>query len=539
MIKLKVLICSAWPYCHSVPHLGNLIGSLLSGDVFSRYYKIKGHDCLYVSGTDAHGTRTEYESIKQGVSPRDIFQENHKKILDILKGFEIEFDTYTSTESSIHKDFVTQLYKKIDKNGFIFKKTEKRAYCKSCKIFLADRFIEGTCPKCKTKGAKGNQCDACGQLLEAEELIKPICSLCSKSKIEFKETTHWFLDLVKLKPELEKYVNSHKEWKGNVKQFTLNFLKNIRPRAVTRDLKWGIEAPFEGAEGKVIYVWAEAALGYVSATIEHTKDWKDYWFGNVKHIYTIAKDNVPFHTIFFPAQLITSKEGYHLPDQIAATEYLNWVEGKKFSKSRNIGIFCDDALKLLSATYWRFYLLYNRPETRDTNFSWIDFEKAINQTLISEYLNFVNRVTTLAYKEFNGKVEKVSLSKEDKKLLDQIKIIDKNISKIIEAGQLAPAVKEILSLCKLGNTYFQKREPWKTKDKAVLYTCLQLIKAISIFFYPFIPSVSKTVWSLIGIGKQEWSGIYEEFKSGTILQKPQIILERVDVNKLKKFKSTK
>jgi methionyl-tRNA synthetase len=287
----------------------------LSGDVFSRYYKLRGEDVLYVSGTDAHGTRLEFEAEKLGTTPEKLVKKNHAKIVKIIKDFEIEFDNYSITTSEKHKEFVKDIYTKIEKNGFITTKTEKRAFCKSCEKFLADSFIIGKCPKCEYAAAKGNQCDQCSELLEPEELQDPNCAFCKKKDIVFKETKHWYLDLKKLEPELKKYVNKHKDWPNNVRKFTENFLKKgLIPRAITRDIKWGIPAPFEGAEWKVIYVWAEAALGYVSATKELGDKWKDFWFGDkVKQIYTIGKDNIPFHTIFFPAQLIGSKEGYHLP----------------------------------------------------------------------------------------------------------------------------------------------------------------------------------------------------------------------------------
>lgn len=545
MIKIKVLVCSAWPYAYNVPHLGNVIGCLLSGDVFARYYRLKGYDTLYVSGTDMHGAKAEFEAKKAGVSPEELLGKKHVALKQLIKDFEIEFDNYTSTESETHKQFVREIYEQMDKNKFIKNAVEKRAFCKNCSLFLADDFIEGNCPKCGFERARGNQCDKCSELLEPEQLKKPHCTLCQKEEIIFKETKHWYIDLEKLQPKIENYVDTHPEWAGNVKNFTENLLKQgLKPRAVTRDLKWGIPAPFEGAEEKVIYVWAEAALGYVSSTIEYFKGkenssgWKDYWFGeNIRQVYALAKDNIPFHTIIFPGQLIASEQNYHLPDQIAATEYLNWEGGQKFSKSRNVGIFMDDALKLLPATYWRFYLLYDRPETKDTNFSWAELEKTSNMILIGSFGNFINRTFKFLEKYYGLKVPNAELDNDDKILLDRIRITGDVVSSIIESGKLKDALLEIVRLCDDGNAYFQQREPWKNESKrdSTVYTCIQIAKALAIFAAPFIPSVSEKIWNMLNLKeKMDYSAIEYEIKPGHEIKKPEIIVEKYDFLEIKK-----
>ena len=247
MDKKRVLVCSAWPYASGVPHLGNLVSSLLSGDVFTRYYRLRGHDVLYVSGSDAHGTRIEYEAKQLGITPSELADRNHKKICAVIDGFGIEFDNYTTTESPVHKEFIQRIYLDMEKNGYITTKEEDRAYCRNCKVFLADRFISGTCPRCGSPGALGNQCDNCGAILEPEELIDPVCSFCGKGDIEFRSTRHWYLDLAKLSPQLQEYVAS-RNFQGNVHQFTQQMITDgLRPRAMTRDISWGIAAPFDGA----------------------------------------------------------------------------------------------------------------------------------------------------------------------------------------------------------------------------------------------------------------------------------------------------
>ncbi|MBS3765424.1 class I tRNA ligase family protein, partial [Candidatus Bipolaricaulota bacterium] len=324
--KENVLICSAWPYASGEPHLGNIQTSLLSGDVFSRYYELKGHPVLYVSGSDAHGTRIEFEAENRGMEPEELANETHELILNILDDFNIEFDNYTITTNPTHEEFVREIHRQMDDEGYIVPKEEERAYCHDCQRYLADRFIEGTCPECSSDGAHGNQCDSCGSLLEPEELIEPTCAICGSDDIEFRNTRHWYIDLEKLEPRLKEYVDNHfDDWQDNVKRFTEQMLDDgLEPRAITRDIDWGIPAPFEGADEKVIYVWAEAALGYVSATIEYFEknggegSWEDYWFSDeAKQVYTLAKDNIPFHTLLFPGQLLASGQGYHLPDQIS------------------------------------------------------------------------------------------------------------------------------------------------------------------------------------------------------------------------------
>ena len=535
---MKVIVCSAWPYGYSVPHLGNIMSSLLSGDVFSRFYKKKGFDTLYVSGTDMHGTRAEFEAEKRGINVEELLKNNHELLKSLIEKFNINFDNYTNTESKTHKKFVTEIYEQIEKNGFISTKTEKRAFCENCQKFLADAFIEGACPKCGFEYAKGNQCDKCGALLEAEDLLEPTCRICEENKIIFKKTKHWFLDLDKLEPKLKEYVERHPEWTGNVKNFTKNFLAGgLKPRAITNDLKWGIPAPFEGTENKVIYVWAEAALGYVSATQEIRKDWQEFWFGSdVKQVYTIGKDNIPFHTIFFPAQLLGSSQNFHLPDQISATEYLNWEGGKKFSKSKNTGIFMDEALQILPIEHWRFYLLYDRPESKDTEFSWNEIEKTSNQILIGDFGNFINRTLTFLDKYFDKTVPKSNLSDRDREVMDEIHTTEDLYNEAMERGSIKDAVKAFVSLSKIGNIYFQEREPWKNeldRDRT-LFVCVQLAKALAIFAYPIIPSVATKLWKILNLDSElSWKELEFEVKPGHTINKPEILVEKIDIKEVK------
>ncbi|MFP4201334.1 MAG: methionine--tRNA ligase [Candidatus Acetothermia bacterium] len=535
--KDNVLICSAWPYASGEPHLGNIQTSLLSGDVFTRYYELKGHPVLYVSGSDAHGTRIEFEAEKRGIKPEELANEVHEVILEILEDFNIEFDNYTITTNPTHEEFVREIHRQMDDEGYIISKEEERAYCHDCQRFLADRFIEGTCPECGEGGAHGNQCDSCGSLLEPEELIEPNCAICGSDEIEFQNTRHWYIDLEKLQPRLKDYVENHyDEWQDNVKRFTDQMLRDgLEPRAITRDIDWGIPAPFEGAEEKVIYVWAEAALGYVSATIEYFEknddegSWEDYWFSDdVKQVYTLAKDNIPFHTLLFPGQLLASGQGYHLPDQISAGEYLNWIGGKSFSKSKGVGLFARDATDLMEPVFWRFYLLFQRPEKKDVNFSWNELDKAVNNIFIDNVSNFINRVTSFTYSRFGGSIPDGEVDEDiDERIADTVD----DVEEIIESGGLSGALREICELANYGNRYFQDRKPWETGDEDVIISSLKIARAISIMLEPFVPTFSRQVYEIFDISEPDWEEIKRD--PGGELREPEPLLEKQDVEELK------
>ena len=539
----RVLVCSAWPYASNVPHLGNLIGSLLSGDAFMRYYRLRGCEVLHVSGSDMHGTHIEYEARKQGLEPKALAERVHQQILEILKAFEIDMH-YTSTESPTHYRFVREVYKKAEQNGYIFAKDEERAFCTHDQVFLADRFIQGTCPYCGSPNAYGNQCDDCGALLEPEQLIDPICRLCNQKSIVFKTTRNWYLDLPKLKPQLERFLASRR-FSPNVQRFTENLLKEgLKPRAVTRDLRWGIPAPFAGAEGKVLYVWAEAALGYVSATIEHFEQkgepdgWRRYWLPDpaegesVKHVYTQGKDNVPFHTIFFPAQLLATGEPYHLPDQIAATEYLNWLGGQQFSKTRRVGLWGDEALELLPSVYWRFYLFSFRPETRDIDFSWEDLDKAINGVLVNNIANLIHRVATLAHRKYGGVVPAEPVAPDVQRAVAET--LQRYRRAIEEDAQLAPALRAIGDLAVVGNEYVQREKPWEEHNPRAIASAYSLVRALAVLLEPFVPSFARKAYRVLGVDASaltlEDVGRVEphEIKLG----EPEPLLQKVDVEAL-------
>jgi len=515
-----------------------LIGSLLSGDALTRYYRLKGCDVLHVSGSDTHGTNIEFEAFKRGVSPKELSDRVHRQILDILKAFEIDM-FYTTTEAPTHYRFVHDVYAQAEVNGYIFAREEEQAYCTRDEKFLADRFIQGTCPRCGSPNAYGNQCDDCGSLLEPSELRSPRCRMCGQSTIGFKKTRNWYLDLPKLEPQLKAFIAA-KGFQDNVRRFTENLLKDgLKPRAVTRDLQWGIPAPFAGAEGKVIYVWAEAALGYVSATMEYfekhgnSDGWKAFWLdsdGNVKHVYTQGKDNIPFHTIFFPAQLLATGERYHLPDQIAATEYLNWIGGQQFSKTRGIGIYCDDALELLPSLYWRFYLLLFRPEQRDIDFSWEDLDKAINGVLVNNIANLIHRVASLAHRSYNGVICPTVIAPQISKAMQEAKA---KYEQAFNAGFVAQALRQVADLAVVGNEYVQREKPWEGSKPEVITSAYALVKALAILLEPFVPSFSQKAYRVLNLKAPTLEDVTQREPKEVRLRQPQHLLSKIDVAQLR------
>lgn len=517
----KVLVTSAWPYINVTPHIGNLVGSILSADVVARYYRLKGEDVVMVSGSDEHGTPIEVEAIRLGVPPKNLTDKNHARVVALFKKWGISFDNYTRTESPVHKEFVQDHLLKIYKNGYIFVQETKLLYCQKCSRFLPDRFVEGKCPYCGYTPARGDQCDGCGRLLEPTLLIEPYCVICRSTPI-IKTTKHWYFDLSKFSQELSDYVNANEQFPSNAKNFSLNLIKEgLKPRAVTRDVSWGIPAPFPGAEDKTIYVWVEAVLGYVSATIEYFRNhrepenWKGFWFDKeAKTLYFIGKDNIPFHTIILPALLLASREGYNLPWNVSATEFLQF-KGEKASKSLRIGIWIDEALELFPADYWRYFLIATRPETKDSNFSWELFIEKVNSDLNDTFGNFVHRTLKFINTQFNSEVPRTeTLDEDDKKILETLEEKGKATAKEIEDCRLQSAANSVIGISRMGNQYLNEKEPWnlikkdKAKTASIISVAAQIVKALAIVSAPFIPFTAESLWKTLNlpgnVHEQRW-----------------------------------
>ncbi|MEM3522178.1 MAG: methionine--tRNA ligase [Candidatus Bathyarchaeia archaeon] len=547
----KWIVCCAWPYVNTVPHLGTFI-HLLSADVFSRYLRLKGENVISVTGSDEHGTPIEVEAIKAGIEPKQLTNKYHSMICKLLKEYGVHFDNYTRTENPIHIKFVQEFFKKLYDNGYIFKKSIELPFCTQCNMFLPDRFIEGLCPYCGFQSARGDQCDRCGKVLDPLELIQRRCIFCGKTPI-VKNSTHWFFNLPKLSDEIKAYLDSNPNLPENAKNFSYSWLREgLKPRAVTRDNKWGIPAPFPNSTGKTIYVWFEAVLGYVSASIELSKKignenlWKEFWFDkNTKNVHFIGKDNIPFHTIIFPALLIASKEGYVLPYQVSSTEFILY-EGQKFSKSRKIGIWIDEALKVAPADYWRFMLLLIRPETKDANFTWKDFEKRINSDLNDAIGNFIHRTLMFVNNYFDGVVpEPGDFDEIDKKLIEEIKLSPEKVGELIEQFKLRDALESIVDLARKGNQYLSLKEPWhkiKTfiKEAATsLYLSIQLVHSLAILLEPFIPFTCEKIFEQLNLREKfpqrKWSDAGEFLLvPNHKIKKPEPLFQKISIEKIKK-----
>ena len=542
----RILVTSAWPYANYLPHLGTVM-QCLSADVVARYYRLKGEDVLFVSGSDEHGTPTEVEAIKLGISPKQLTDKNHAKIVELFRKWGLSFDNYTRTENPVHKEFVQQHLMKIYNKGYIFTQETEMLYCEKCDRFLPDRYVEGKCPYCGYEGARGDQCEECGRLLETTLLIEPYCAIC-KSKPIRRKTTHWYFDLPKFSQEISKYLNSNKQLPDNARNFSLNFVKEgLKPRAVTRDVSWGIPAPFPGAQNKSIYVWVEAVLGYVSATIEYfensheTERWKEYWFDKKsKTFYFIGKDNIPFHTIIFPALLLASGEDYNLPWNVSTTEFLQF-KGERLSKSHRIGIWSDEALELFPADYWRFYLMATRPETKDSNFSWEIFIEKVNGDLNDTFGNFVHRTLTFICTQFNGEIPRLETPDEDAEhILNALKEKVGTAANEIENCRLQSAANLVIGISRIGNQYLNEKEPWKlikeNRGKAanIFNVAAQIVKALAIVSAPFIPFAAEEIWKTLNlpgtVQEQEWDEALRPLPPGHKITKPKPLFNKIDVD---------
>jgi methionyl-tRNA synthetase len=519
----------------------------LSADVVARYYRLKGEDVLMVSGSDEHGTPTEVEAVRLGISPKQLTDKNHAKIVELFGKWGLSFDKYTRTENPVHKEFVQQHLMKIYNKGYIFTQETEMLYCEKCDRFLPDRYVEGKCPYCSYEGARGDQCEACGRLLETTLLIEPYCAICGSKPVR-RKTTHWYFDLPKFSNEISKYLDGNKRLPDNARNFSLNMVKEgLKPRAVTRDISWGIAAPFPGAENKSIYVWVEAVLGYVSATIEYFKNshqterWKEYWFDKKsKTLYFIGKDNIPFHTIIFPALLLASGEDYNLPWNVSTTEFLQF-KGEKLSKSQRIGIFSDEALELFPADYWRFYLMATRPETKDSNFSWELFIEKVNGDLNDTFGNFVHRTLTFISTQFNGEIPRLEKPDEDaEQTLNALKDKVETVANEIENCKLQSAANIVIGISRIGNQYLNEKEPWKlikenrSKAANIFNVAAQIVKALAIVSAPFIPFAAEEIWKTLNlpgtVHEQEWDEALKPLPHGHKIVKPKPLFKKIDVD---------
>jgi methionyl-tRNA synthetase len=572
-MKKKILITSALPYVNNVPHLGNIIGCVLSADVFARFCRSFGHETIYICGTDEHGTATETKALEEGVTPKEICDKYYEIHKNIYEWFSISFDSFGRTSTEEQKEITQELFKQLYNNGFIDEEKVEQLFCKECDKFLADRFVEGICPYCSFEDARGDQCDGCGRMLNAPELKSPKCKVCSSTP-ELKESEHLFIDLPKLNDMLNEWVEDRsKNWTTNAKTITKAWIKEgLKKRAISRDLKWGIPIPqdikehpekgkieFSKYKDKVFYVWFDAPIGYLSITKkffcekeQDTDKWKEWWLDNysesnkegVQLYQFMAKDNIPFHTIVFPATLLGAEIGltnkYTKLFTISSTEYLNY-EDTKFSKSRGIGLFADQAKDTgIPADVFRYYLLINRPEKADSAFSWTDLLEKNNNELVANVGNLVNRTITFMKKFFDNTVPEPKLEEKDKVFLKEIKEESEKLSTMLNEVEIKESLKQIMHISKLGNQYFQEKEPWKKmKDEpenagTTMYVLAQLTKDLGILLEPYMPETSEKIFSLLGIEKKRWDELGKEsVPAGTKTKDPEILFRKLEEKEIK------
>ncbi|KAG7244818.1 hypothetical protein INR49_029837 [Caranx melampygus] len=505
--KRNILLTSALPYVNNVPHLGNIIGCVLSADVFSRYGRLRGWNLLYVCGTDEYGTATETKAMEEGLTPQQICDKYHVIHSSIYKWFQIDFDFFGRTTTEKQTEIAQNIFWRLHKHEFLVEDVVEQLRCENCQRFLADRFVEGICPHCSYPEARGDQCDKCGRLINAVELKEPQCKACKQTPV-IHSSKHLFLDLPKLESQLEQWLEkstSTGDWTANAKQITRSWQRDgLKPRCITRDLLWGTPVPHPDFKEKVFYVWFDAPIGYLSITANYTDKWEKWWKNpdQVELYNFMAKDNVPFHSVVFPCSLLGAKDNYTLVSHLIATEYLNY-EDTKFSKSRGVGVFGDMAKDTgIPSDVWRFYLLYVRPETQDSAFSWADMAMKNNSELLNNLGNFINRAGTFVTKFFEGCVPAMELQQEDKKLLALVGWELQQYIQLMDKVKIRDALKHILNISRRGNQYIQVNEPWKNikggdteRQRAGTVTGISVNIAclLSVMLLPYMPTVSQTI----------------------------------------------
>ncbi|XP_050524768.1 methionine--tRNA ligase, cytoplasmic isoform X2 [Daktulosphaira vitifoliae] len=551
--ETNILVTSALPYVNNVPHLGNIIGCVLSADVFARYCRLRGWNTLYISGTDEYGTATETKALEEGLTPQQICDKYFEIHKEIYSWFNIGFDYFGRTTSPKQIGIVQEIFQVVYNNGYTTTASMEQLLCENCDRFLADRFVEGTCPRCSHEDARGDQCDGCGHLINATELLNPRCKTCQKNPV-IRNSQQLFLNLPKIENKLNKWVEkSGDKWSYNAKVITKSWMKDgLKERCITRDLKWGIPVPLDEFKSKVFYVWFDAPIGYMSMTASHTPEWRKWWQPendvNITYYQFMAKDNVPFHSVMFPATLMATEQNYTMVNHIMATEYLNY-EDSKFSKSRGIGVFGNDARDTgLSADVFRFYLLFVRPESQDSSFSWADLATKNNSELLNNLGNFCNRALSFLDKFFNGIIPDIELEKDELTLLALVTRDLQEYINVLDKAKLRDGLRLVLSISRHGNQYMQFQKPWvlvkgsaKEKSRAgtVIGLSCNIVCLLAIMLQPYMPQTVKTIGEQLNVNITSFllnDFVSNLLKSGHKIGKPSPLFEKIEqtvVNKLK------
>lgn len=551
----RTLVTTALPYANGPVHIGHLAGVYVPADIYTRYLRLKGEDVIMIGGSDEHGVPITIKAKVEGVTPQDIVDRYHHIIKKSFEEFGISFDIYSRTTSKIHSEMASDFFRKLYDKGEFIEKTSMQYYDEEANQFLADRYITGTCPHCGNEHAYGDQCEACGTSLNATDLINPKSAITGNQPV-LRETKHWYLPLDKWEPFLRQWIlEEHKEWKPNVYGQCKSWLDmGLQPRAVSRDLDWGVPVPVEGAEGKVLYVWFDAPIGYISNTKELLPDkWELYWKDkDTKMVHFIGKDNIVFHCIVFPAML-KAEGSYILPDNVPANEFLN-LEGDKISTSRNWAVWLHEYLEEFPGKQdvLRYVLTANAPETKDNDFTWKDFQARNNNELVAILGNFVNRTMVLTHKYYQGVVPAMGeLTDYDKKTLKEFADVKQSLEQYLDTFRFRDALKEAMNLARIGNKYLADTEPWKLaktdmeRVNTIMYVAMQITANLAIAFEPFLPFMSAKLRDMLGMEKCDWNrlGAVDIIPSGAVIKKPELLFEKIEDDvieaQVKKLQDTK
>ena len=551
----RTLVTAALPYANGGVHIGHLAGVYVPADIYVRYLRLRGRDVLFICGSDEHGVPITIRAKKEGVTPQDVCDRYHKLIKESFEKFGISFSIYSRTTSDVHAKTATEFFEKLYEKGEFIEQESEQYFDEEAKTFLADRYIKGECPHCGNPDAYGDQCEKCGKDLSPTELINPHSTI-SGSKPVLRTTKHWYLPLDKAQPWLEKWILAdHSDWRSNVVgQCKSWFDMGLKPRAVTRDLDWGIPVPVEGAEGKVMYVWFDAPIGYISNTRELLpNDWEKWWKSqDTRLVHFIGKDNIVFHCIVFPAML-KAEGSYILPDNVPANEFLN-LEDDKISTSRNWAVWLHEYVEEFPGKQdvLRYVLTANAPETKDNNFTWKDFQARNNNELVAVYGNFVNRALVLTQKYFGGKVPPCGeLTEQDKEIIAEFRDVKAKVEELLEKFRFRDAQKEAMNLARIGNKYLADSEPWKVfktdpkRVETILNLSLQLVANLAIAFEPFLPFSSEKLRNMINMPDLKWDNLGQTdlLTAGHELNKPELLFEKIEDEvveaQIKKLEETK
>ena len=535
----RYLITSALPYANGPVHIGHLAGVYVPSDIYARYLRLNGHDVISVCGSDEHGVPITIKARKEGITPQQVVDRYHEIIKDAFKRLGMSFDIYSRTSSPTHRVTASDFFRKLYDEGKFIEQTSEQYYDEEAKTFLADRYIMGTCPHCQSEGAYGDQCEKCGSTLSPDELINPHSTVSGAVPVK-RATSHWYLPLNEYDGFLREWIlEGHKEWKSNVYGQCKSWLDlGLQPRAVSRDLDWGIPVPVEGAEGKVLYVWFDAPIGYISATKDLTPDWEKYWKSeDTKMVHFIGKDNIVFHCIVFPSMLKAHGE-YILPENVPANEFLN-LEGDKISTSKNWAVWLHEYLDEFPGKedVLRYVLCANAPETKDNDFTWKDFQARNNNELVAILGNFVNRALVLTQKYYNGAVPALgSLTGYDNATIEELSGIRGSLEANIESYRFREALKDAMNFARIGNKYLADTEPWKVvktdaeRVKTILNIALQITANVAVAIEPFMPFTAEKILKMLNINKLGWQrlGAMDLVEAGHEIGKPELLFEKIE-----------